>query len=166
MTDDEPAVRTSSRTSSTALFLLALGVVAGAGAALLAAARQRTSPQAAGGLGDLRALELQLRDELPWAYETSVEVYRGSGEIAVHVHDHGGLPGLRAPLDGPVLDQVDWAEPGGARLRFHVRTLPGGNRSEVVVKLARGEREGSLSDLEAQVRSAMTALRNELERSR
>lgn len=161
---DEP------RTSSTVLPLLAAGVVVGAVVALAVAARQRATGATGGGDAALEALDLQMRDELPWAYETSVMVHRGAGEIAVHIHDQGGLPGLVTPLDGPPLDRVDWTEPGGARLRFHVHTLPGGSRSEMTVKVAppEGAATGgaaSLGGLDGEVRSALVALRNAFERA-
>lgn len=168
-----PPVSDQSRTSSTVLPLLAAGVVVVAGIALAVASRQRPAP--AGPLGDpeeVAALDLSLRDELPWAYETSMVIYRESGAIAVHVHDHGGLPGLVGPLDGPPMDRVDWQEPGGNRLRFHVHTLPGSTSSEVTVKVAPPQGRSTsagvagLGGLDAEVRSSLAALRKHLERSR
>ena len=120
----------------------------------------------------IRVTEVALRDELPWVYETSLVVYRESGAIAVHVHDRGGLPGLVGPLDGPPMDRVDWQEPGGNRLRFHVHTLPGSTSSEVTVKVAPPEGRSTsagvagLGGLDAEVRSSLAALRKHLERSR
>jgi len=154
--------------SSTALPLLALGVVLGAGVAMLVAVRQRAapSPQEV----ELAQLDLQLRDELPWLYETSVVVHRPAGEVAIHLHEHGGLPGLRAPLEGPPLDRVDWEEPGGARLRLLMHSLPGGGRTEITVKAAKGSGlhtpVSALGGLDHELRVALAALRKELERTR
>jgi hypothetical protein len=160
---DAPA--TDPPATSRGLLLLALGVVAGAVVAMVAAGRQHAA--GAGGAQDLAAQELALRDERPWAYETTVLVHRQAGEIAVHVHEQGGLPGLVTPLEGPPLDRVDWLGPGGARLRLQVHPLAGGSRTEMTLKAAPGEGDHHLEPgLEGRLRSALASLRNELERER
>lgn len=153
-------------TSSRGLALLALGVVAGTVVALLAAARQRTADTARSS-AELQELDLALRDEMPWVFETSVLVHRGAGEIAVHLHEHGGLPGMVTPREGPPMDQVTWLGPGGSHLRVHVHTLAGGSRSEIVLKGAPADGSRALENgLDHRLRSSLASLRSELERSR
>lgn len=160
---DAPATDTPA--TSRGLLLLALGVVAGALAAMVVAGRERTP--GAGGAQDVEAQELALRDEQPWSYETTVLVHRQAGEIAGHLHEHGGLPGLVTPLEGPPLDRVDWLGPGGSLLRLHVHALAGGSRSEMTLRAAPGEGQRHLEPgLEGRLRSALASLRNELERGR
>ncbi len=162
------------RTSPTVLPLLAAGVVATAVVAMAVASRQRPEGEvtALGTPEEVAALDLSLRDELPWVHETSMVVYRPSGQIAVHVHEHGGLPGLVGPLDGPPMDRVDWQEPGGHRLRFHVHSLPGASSSQVTVKVAPPQGRSAaagvagLGGLDGEVRSSLAALRKHVERSR
>ena len=85
------------------------------------------------------------------------------------MHDHGGLPGLRAPLDGPPMDRVDWEGPDGARLRLLIHPLAGARGVEVTVKAAKGDHQvpvSALGGLDAEIRSSLASLRKELERSR
>ncbi len=154
--DERPGARS---TGSTALLLLA-GLAAGALVAIIASARRRTRTTS-----PVSERELELRDEQDWTYETTMVVYAPAGAIAGHVHDVGGLPGLVGPLDGPPMDRVDWVEPHGARLRFQVHARNGGGPSDTTVQIARGERTGPLTDLEAEVRDALASLRSTLERS-
>ena len=146
--------------------LLLLGVGLGALAAGVAALRQREA--ARGRDAPAGAMEMELRDEQPWAYETSTRIFAPAGAVAAHLHDVGGLPGLVGPLDGPPMDRVDWTEPGGARLRVQVHASSGGGPTEVHVKVARGARKGppgGLGPLEGEVRQSLAAIRRELERA-
>ncbi len=142
------------------LLLLLAGLAAGALAVAVLGARQRKQE-----LAPVSELELELRDEQAWTYETKMVIYAPAGAIAGHVHDVGGLPGLVGPLDGPPMDRVDWTEPHGARLRFQVHARSGGGPSDTTVQIARGARTGPLTDLEGEVRDALAALRTRLERA-
>lgn len=146
--------------------LLLLGLGLGAVAAAVATLRQRTA--ARDETSPTSELEMVLRDEQPWAYETSTTIFAPAGAIAGHLHDVGGLPGLVGPLDGPPMDRVDWTEPGGARLRVQVHARSGGGPSDVKVQIARGSRTGpltALGPLENEVRQDLAALRKTLERA-
>ena len=146
--------------------LLLLGVGLGALAAAVATLRQREAARGRDAPGS--AMEMELRDEQPWRYETSTTIFAPAGAVAGHLHDVGGLPGLVGPLDGPPMDRVDWTEPGGARLRVQVHARSGGGPTDVHVKIAQGSRSGplnALSSLEGEVRHSLAAIRKELERA-
>lgn len=146
--------------------LLLLGVGLGVLATAVATLRQREA--ARGPNAPQGPMEMELRDEQPWVYETSTVIFAPAGAVAAHLHDVGGLPGLVGPLDGPPMDRVDWTEPGGARLRVQVHARPGAGPTDVHVKIARGSRSSPLnatSPLEGEVRQSLAALRRELERA-
>ena len=165
MSDDETRPARPRPRSRRVPGLLLLGVGLGALAAAVVA-RQREA--ARGRDAPAGAMEMELRDEQPWQYETSTTIFAPAGAVAGHLHDVGGLPGLVGPLDGPPMDRVDWTEPGGARLRVQVHARPGGGPTDVHVKIARGARNGppsALGPLENEVRQSLAALRRELERA-
>lgn len=164
--DQDPRQAPPHRRARRGSGLLLLGLGLGAAGAAVATLRQRSA--ARDETAPTSALEMELRDEQPWAYETSTTIFAPAGAIAGHLHDVGGLPGLVGPLDGPPMDRVDWTEPGGARLRVQVHARSGGGPSDVKVQIARGSRTGpltALSPLESQVRQDLAALRKTLERA-
>ena len=71
-----------------------------------------------------------------WTVEEKVLVHRSPGEIAAHLHAHGGLPGLTGGLDGPPMDHITWEVPGTGHYEAILHGLPGAGRTEVTVRFA------------------------------
>ncbi|PWJ47846.1 hypothetical protein SAMN06264364_13419 [Quadrisphaera granulorum] len=71
-----------------------------------------------------------------WSVVQTVAIARPAGEVAQHLHDHGGLPGLTGGLEGPVLDRIEWNVPGSGHFEAEVHSLPGANHTEVTLRIS------------------------------
>ncbi|SDQ85964.1 hypothetical protein [Quadrisphaera sp. DSM 44207] len=160
------------RRGSGGLLPLALGLGAGVLAAVALAARSRLpQPLPANPTGRVGEPGPQ------WTVEESVVIHQPAGTIAAHLHEHGGLPGLRGPLDGPPMDRIDWEVPGEGLWRVVVHGLPGADHTEVSLSFAPQAPEpderlraavatlaGANHAVRARAREALEDLRRTLER--
>ncbi len=131
------AVDTPRRSSAAALPVVLLAGLAGVFAWLVVRARSE------GGGG--RSLSAE-RPTTPigrvgepgpqWTVVETVGVARPAGEVATHLHDHGGLPGLTGGLEGPVMDRVEWDVEGSGHFEAEVHGLPGFNHTEITVRVS------------------------------
>lgn len=71
-----------------------------------------------------------------WTVVETLPVARPAPEIALHLHEHGGLPGLTGGVDGPVMDRVEWDVEGQGHYEAEVHGLPGAVTSEVTVRFS------------------------------
>lgn len=173
-----------SRDLSAKPVLLVVGAALGAAAALVATARPaatgrgsaadgasghggRTGGRLKDGQDQASTTSALLTGDHRWGFETSAVVHRPAGEVALHLHEHVDLPGLRGPLDGPPMDRVEWSGPGGTVLRLQIHGLPGGTSTEIMFQAAPDPSHEDApipAGLEAEGRRAVAALRKEIER--
>jgi hypothetical protein len=71
-----------------------------------------------------------------WTVVQTVAIARPAGEVAQHLHDHGGLPGLTGGLDGAVMDRLEWDVEGTGHFEAEVHSLPGAHHTEVTLRVA------------------------------
>ena len=156
---------------SPSLPLLIAGLVVGSALAFVLGARSRQRAQATpSGPPIGRVGEPGPR----WSVEESQLVHRSPGEVAAHLHAHGGLPGLTGGLEGPPMDHIDWEVEGSGHYQAIVHGLPGAGRTELTVRFApeqhgaRATAQGATAAVlgtspRAHVKDAMDQLRRTLE---
>jgi len=71
-----------------------------------------------------------------WTVVETLPVARPAPEIALHLHEHGGLPGLTGGVDGPVMDRLEWDVEGRGHYEAEVHGLPGAATAEVTVRFS------------------------------
>ena len=153
--------------------LLIAGLLAGSVLAFVLGARGRQRAEAAAAASAPRIGRVGETGP-QWAVEEKTLVHRSPGEVAAHLHDSGGLPGLTGGLDGPPMDHVSWQVPGSGRYEAVVHGLPGAGRTELTVRFApeqhgaRASAQGATavvlgSTPRAHLKGALDQLRRELE---
>lgn len=99
-----------------------------------------------------------------WTVVQTVAIARPAGEVAQHLHDHGGLPGLTGGLDGAVMDRIEWDVEGTGHFEAEVHSLPGAHHTEVTLRIA-PESRGARSTAESLPLVGGGSLRSQASRS-
>lgn len=71
-----------------------------------------------------------------WTVVQTVSIARPAGEVAQHLHDHGGLPGLTGGREGAVMDRLEWDVEGTGHFEAEVHALPGAHHTELTLRVA------------------------------
>lgn len=98
-----------------------------------------------------------------WAVVQTVSIARPAGEVATHLHDHGGLPGLAGGREGAVLDRFEWDVEGTGHYEAEVHSLPGAHHTEVTLRIAPESRSLGGHALRSQASRSLAHLQRLLE---